>query len=182
MIRACLTMLVLFTVLTGVVYPLAITGLAQLLFPWQAGGSLIVEGGKVKGSELLGQWFTEPQYFWPRLSATATAPYNAASSSGSNYGPHHPDLQKAMRERTVALQAGRTGMPPIDLITASGSGLDPHISPEAAEYQATRVAAARHWPVERAKQRIAARTEGRQWGWLGEPRVNVVLLNRDLDR
>ena len=185
MLRASLCMLVMFTVLTGVIYPLAMTGLAKSLFPAQAAGSLITEGGKLRGSTLIGQAFAEPKYFWSRLSATGPFPYNAGSSSGSNYGPRNPDLKKATEARRAALAAvdpGNSALPPIDLLTASGSGLDPHVSPEAAEYQAARVARVRGLAVERVRQLIAAHTEGRQWGFLGEATVNVVALNRALDR
>lgn len=185
MLRAAFTMLLLFTALTGVIYPLIVTGLAKGLFPAQAGGSLIYDSGKVRGSVLIGQSFDEPKYFWPRLSATGPFPYNAASSSGSNYGPGNPDLKKAIAARREALLAAHPGnplSPPIDLLTASASGLDPHLSPEAAAYQAARVARARQIPVERVKELIAAHTEGRQLGFLGEPTVNVLMLNRALDR
>ncbi len=185
MIRAAFTMLLTLTVVTGILYPLAITGIAKVLFPAQAAGSLIVEGGKVKGSELIGQSFEEPKYFWSRLSATGPFPYNAASSSGSNYGPHNADLKKATGARRAALQAAdpqNQTSPPIDLITASASGLDPHISPEAAAYQAARVARVRNLPIEKINQLIGAHTTGRPLGFLGEPTVNVLMLNRALDR
>ena len=185
MIRASITMLLALTVLTGCIYPLAVTVIAKVLFPAQAAGSLIVEGGKVKGSTLIGQSFEEPQYFWSRLSATGPFPYNAASSSGSNYGPNNPDLMKAMAARRAALEAadpGNHAVPPIDLLTASASGLDPHISPEAAAYQASRVARVRNMPLAKVNQLIAEYTAGRQLGFLGEPTVNVVALNHALDR
>ena len=185
MIRASLTMLLTLTVLTGCLYPLAVTVIAKVLFPAQAAGSLIVEGGKVKGSTLIGQSFDEPRYFWSRLSATGPFPYNAASSSGSNYGPHNPDLKKAMAARRAALEAadpGHQAVPPIDLLMASASGLDPHISPEAAAYQASRVARVRNLPLAKVNQLIAEHTTGRQLGFLGEPTVNVVTLNHALDR
>ncbi len=177
MMRASLSFLLTLTVVTGLVYPLVVTGLAQMLFPHQARGSLIVDAGKVKGSELIGQNFEDPKYFWPRLSATGPFPYNAASSSGSNYGPHHPDLKKAMDGRRALL-----GNAPIDLLTSSGSGLDPDISPAAAQWQAERVAHARHLPLAAVQKLVAQHTQGRQFGVFGEPRVNVLLLNRALDR
>lgn len=183
MIRATLTMFLTLTVLTGVIYPLAVTGIAKLVFPAQAAGSLIVENGKVRGSSLIGQSFEDPKYFWSRLSATSPEPYNPASSSGSNYGPHHPDRKKAMEARRAALQALDPGNPPpIDLLTASASGLDPHITPAAAAYQAARVARVRNLSLDRVYQLIAEHSTGRAWGILGEPAVNVVQLNRALDR
>jgi K+-transporting ATPase ATPase C chain len=172
------------TVLTGLIYPLAITGIAQLIFPKQANGSRIVRGGRVVGSEHIGQQFEGPRYFWPRLSATSPAPYNAASSSGSNFGPLNDDLKKAMDGRRAALVAadpGNTAPIPIDLLTASGSGLDPHISPEAAQYQAARVARARGLAPETVVALIEKHTSRRQFGILGQPAVNVLLLNLDLD-
>jgi len=178
-------MVLVLTALTGFVYPLALTGLAKLVFPRQATGSLIVRDGKVDGSELIGRHFDDPRYFWPRPSATSPTPYNAASSSGSNLGPSNPDLKKAMDDRRSALQsadpANRPNVP-ADLLTASGSGLDPHISPEGAMYQVARVAQRRGVAVERVEELVRRRIEGRQWGFLGDPVVNVVLLNADLDR
>lgn len=185
MIRAALTMLLTLTVLTGVLYPLAMTGVAQVLFPAQAAGSVIRQDGRVRGSVLIGQSYEDPKYFWSRLSATGPFPYNASSSSGSNYGPNHPDLQKAISARRAALQSADAGNPavaPLDLVTASASGLDPHISPEAAAYQAARIARLRLIPVEQVQKLIAEHTQGRQWGLLGEPVVNVQMLNRALDR
>ena len=182
--RPALIMLTALTVLTGVLYPLAITGLAQLAFPHQARGSLIEAGGRVVGSELIGQWFEDPKYFWPRLSATSHKPYNAASSSGSNYGPLNPDLRKATAGRVEQLRKsdpGNTGPIPADLITASASGLDPHISPDAAVWQAARVARSRGLEHARIAALIAEVAEGRQFGFLGEPRVNVLRLNLRLD-
>jgi K+-transporting ATPase ATPase C chain len=184
MIRTSLLMVLLFTAITGLLYPLAMTGLAELLFPDQARGSLILDGGRVSGSRLLGQQFDDPKYFWPRPSATSPVPYNAASSSGSNYGPLSPELRKAMETRREILRKAdpdnHTGIP-VDLLTSSGSGLDPHISPAAAEYQASRVARIRGFDIGTVRALIAANTAGRQWGFLGEPVVNVVSLNRALD-
>jgi K+-transporting ATPase ATPase C chain len=180
---ALMTFLVL-TVLTGLVYPLTVTGLAQFLFPHQANGSLIVRDGKVVGSELIGQYFDEPRYFWGRPSATSPFPYNAASSAGSNLGPTNPALAEAVKARIAALKAANPGNDrpiPVDLVTASGSGLDPHISPASAAYQARRVARARSLPEDFVRQLVRQHTEGRQLGFLGEPRVNVLLLNRALD-
>ncbi len=173
------------TLLLGVVYPLAITGLAQALFPRQANGSLIVEGGRVVGSHLIGQPFDDPKYFWGRLSATSPFPYNAASSGGSNLGPTNQALIDAARQRQAALWAvdpGNAAPIPVDLVTASGSGLDPDISVAAALYQAARVARVRQMPEEAVLRLIQRHTEGRQFGVLGEPRVNVLELNLDLDR
>ena len=173
------------TILLGVLYPLAITGLAQVLFPRQANGSLIVEGGRVAGSHLIGQPFDDPKYFWGRLSATSPFPYNAASSSGSNLAPTNQALIDAVKQRVTALRnvdRGNAAPIPVDLITASGSGLDPHISVAAALYQAPRVARVRRMPEESVRRLIARHTEGRQFGILGEPRVNVLELNLDLDR
>lgn len=183
-IRPALTMLLLLTVLTGLVYPLAVTGLAQLLFPDQANGSLIVREGKVIGSRLIGQHFDKPEYFWSRPSATAPFPYNAAASGGSNLGPTNPVLIEAVNARVAALRAADPGsdLPiPVDLVTASGSGLDPHISPAAAQYQAKRVARARSLDESTVQTLVAQHTEGRQFGLLGERRVNVLQLNLALD-
>jgi K+-transporting ATPase ATPase C chain len=193
-VRAAVVSLVLLTVLTGVVYPAVVTGIAQIVFPQQANGSVIVHGGKVVGSRLLGQPFDDPRYFWGRLSATAPVPYTAfnleksGGSSGSNLGPLNPALIDAVKARLQALkdadsQVSVTSAPavPVDLVTASGSGLDPHISPAAASFQAPRVAKARGLPIERVQELIARRTEGRQLGVLGEPRVNVLELNLDVD-
>ena len=173
------------TILTGVLYPLALTGVAQVLFPRQANGSLIVEHGRLAGSHLIGQPFDDPKFFWGRLSATSPFPYNAASSSGSNMAPTNQALIDAVRQRQAALRAvdpGNQAPIPVDLVTASGSGLDPHISVAAALYQAPRVARVRKIPVEAVRQLIQRHTEGRQFGILGEPRVNVLELNLDLER
>ncbi len=189
-LRPAFLMLLILTVITGVIYPLAVTGIAQVAFPHQANGSLIVINGKTYGSELIGQQFSDPKYFWGRLSATGDFPYNAfnaqtlTGSSGSNYGPLNPALTKAVQARIDALKAadpGNTAPIPVDLVTASGSGLDPHISVAAALYQVHRVAAARGLDEAQVKSLVEKYTEGRQFGILGEPRVNVLLLNLALD-
>jgi K+-transporting ATPase ATPase C chain len=183
-IRPAVTMLLILTVLTGLAYPLAVTGLAQLLFPHQANGSLILRDGKVIGSKLIGQYFDKPEYFWGRPSATAPFPYNAAASGGSNLGPTNPALIEAVKARVAALRAadpGNESPVPVDLVTASGSGLDPHISPAAAFYQVKRVARARDVDEDRLKGLIDRYTEGRRFGLLGERRVNVLQLNLALD-
>jgi K+-transporting ATPase ATPase C chain len=176
--------LLLLTVITGVAYPLLVTGIAQLLFPEQATGTLIVLDGKAVGSSLIGQPFDDPRYFWGRLSATAPFAYNAGASSGSNLGPMTPALSKAVQDRVAALHAADPGNPqaiPVDLVTASGSGLDPHISPAAALYQVRRVARARGLDEAAVRQLVERHVEGRQFGLLGEPRVNVLALNLALD-
>src|SRR5258708_2023097 len=184
--RAAFVGVVLFTLILGVVYPLAVTGVAQVLFPRQANGSLIKEDDKVVGSSLIGQAFEDPKYFWGRPSATNPGPpYDASSSTGSNLGPTNPDLAKAIQERVSALKEAdpdNTAPIPVDLVTASGSGLDPHISIAAAEYQSGRVARIRGLPLERVRKLIAEHTEQRTFGLLGEPRVNVLELNRALDK
>lgn len=182
--RQSLVMLLLMTVITGVAYPLMATGLGRLLFPHQADGSLIERDGKPVGSALIGQSFTEPKYFWGRPSATSPQPYNAGSSSGSNLGPTNPALVDAVKQRITALHAAdpaNTAPVPVDLVTASGSGLDPQISPAAAQYQVPRVARLRGLDVAKVQALVAQRTEGRQFGVLGEPRVNVLELNLALD-
>ncbi len=186
-LRTALLATLIFTVLTGIAYPLAVTGLAQVLFPHQANGSLIeVEGpsGKrIVGSELIGQPFAGERYFWSRPSATAPA-YNGAASSGSNLGPTNPDYLKAVAERVARLRAahpGEAGPVPADLATASASGLDPHITPAAAFYQVGRVAAARGLDPAAVRRLVERHVEGRQLGFLGEPRVNVLELNLALD-
>ncbi|MDE2278329.1 MAG: potassium-transporting ATPase subunit KdpC [Xanthomonadaceae bacterium] len=184
LVRQSLLMLVLLTVLTGVAYPLVVTGLAQALFHRQANGSLVVKDGKAVGSTLIGQQFSDPKYFWGRLSATTPNPYNGGSSSGSNLGPTNPALTEAAKQRIAALRAvdpGNTAPVPVDLVTASASGLDPEISPAAAQYQVARVARLRGLPVARVAALVAAHTRGRQLGVLGEPRVNVLQLNLALD-
>jgi K+-transporting ATPase ATPase C chain len=178
-------MLLVFTLLTGVIYPLAVTGIVQVAFPSQANGSLIEHNGKLLGSSLIGQPFSDPKYFWSRPSATGPTPYNAGASSGSNQGPLNPAFHEAVALRIEALctaDPGNARPLPVDLVTASGSGLDPHISPAAAEYQLARVAKARGVREEKVKELLAAHTEGRTFGLLGEPRVNVLELNLALDR
>lgn len=172
------------TFLTGVVYPLVVTGIAQVVFPHQANGSLLRDGEQAVGSELIGQSFTKPEYFWGRGSATSPVPYNAASSSGSNFGPLHPALKESVEARIKALVAGgaKPEQIPVELVTASGSGLDPHISPAAAEFQISRVSASRRLPEEQVRKLVQRHTAHRQFGLLGEHRVNVLLLNRELDQ
>ena len=185
LIRPAVTLFVLLSVITGLIFPLLVTGIGQALFPKQAAGSLIERDGKLIGSRLIGQNFTDPQYFWGRPSATAPQPYNAAASGGSNFGPLNPALKDAVDARVQALRAadpGNTQPIPVDLVTASASGLDPHISPAAAEYQIARVAQARGLAPEIVRKLVAAWTEDRQWGIFGEPRVNVLELNLALDR
>ena len=184
-LRPALILLVVLTVVTGVIYPVIVTVVAQVVFPHQANGSLIVKDGKVVGSALIGQPFDDPKYFWGRPSATSPFPYNAASSSGSNLSPTNPALVKSVQERVDALRAadpGNTAPVPVDLVTASGSGLDPHISPAAALYQVSRVAKARKLDPAIVRDLVERHTEGRQLGFLGEPRVNVLALNLALDR
>ena len=181
LLRPAITLLALLTVITGVIYPLTVTGLAQVFFPHQANGSLIVMNGKTYGSELIGQQFDAPKYFWGRPSA---AGYNAAASSGSNLGPMNPSLEEVVQARMDALQAAdpNNSLPiPVDLVTASASGLDPHISVAAALYQVSRVAAARGLSEAEVNSLIEKYTEGRQFGIFGEPRVNVLSLNLALD-
>jgi K+-transporting ATPase ATPase C chain len=184
LLKPALLSLLLLTLITGGVYPALVTGLAQLLFPRQANGSLIVRDGQTVGSELIGQPFADPAYFWGRPSATGPFPYNAAASSGSNLGPTNPALLEAVKGRIEALRQVDPANPapiPADLVTASASGLDPHISPAAAFYQVARVAKARGLAAEQVKSLVAEYSEGRQWGFLGEPRVNVLKLNLALE-
>jgi potassium-transporting ATPase KdpC subunit len=184
LLRQSFVLLLLMTVITGVLYPLAATGLAQLIFPQQASGSLIVRNGKPVGSVLIGQSFTDPKYFWGRPSATAPNAYNAGASSGSNLGPTNPALTEVVKQRIAALRAadpGNQALVPVDLVTASGSGLDPEISPAAAQYQLARVARVRGLDPARVQALVNACTRGRQFGLLGEPRVNVLQLNLVLD-
>jgi potassium-transporting ATPase KdpC subunit len=183
-IMPALRMLAVLSVLTGVVYPLVMTGIAQLAFPRAANGSLIVVDGKTLGSELIGQPFDDPKYFWSRPSATSPQPYNGAASGGSNQGARNPALADAVKDRIKALRDAdhdNAAPVPVDLVTASGSGLDPHISVAAAHYQLGRVAKARGVPQGNVQRLIDANTEGRTLGILGEPRVNVLRLNLALD-
>jgi potassium-transporting ATPase KdpC subunit len=183
-IKPALFMLLFFTVLTGMAYPLLVTFGAQILFPVQANGSLIVSGKQQLGSELIGQAFTRPDYFWGRPSATSPSAYNAAASSGSNLGPSNPNLRELVQQRSKALREldpSNAQPVPVDLVTASASGLDPHISPAAALFQSSRVASARHLPLDKIEALVTQCTEARQFGVLGEPRVNVLRLNLALD-
>lgn len=185
LIRPAVLLLLFFTLLTGVLYPLAVTGISQLIFPRQANGSLLIQGRQVAGSSLIGQAFDDPKYFWGRLSATGPFPYNAAASSGSNYGPTNPALLDAVKARIAALKAAdpSNSQPiPVDLVTASGSGLDPHISIAAALYQVPRVARLRDLNEGTVRALVDRYTQGRQLGFLGEPRVNVLELNLALDQ
>jgi K+-transporting ATPase ATPase C chain len=177
-------MLVALTLITGVAYPLLVTGIAQAVFPRQANGSIVLRDGKAVGSALIGQPFSDPKYFWSRPSATAPMPYNAGASSGSNQGPLNPALAEAVKSRIDALRAAdpdNKAPVPVDLVTASASGLDPHISIAAANYQAARVAKARGMPVDRVSALIDHHTARRLLGILGEPAVNVLALNLALD-
>jgi potassium-transporting ATPase KdpC subunit len=183
-LRPALAALVTFTLITGLIYPLLVTGIAQAVFPRQANGSLIARNGAVIGSTLIGQPFDDPRYFWGRLSATSRVPYNASASSGSNYGPLNPNLVAKAQARIAALQAAdptNTTPIPVDLVTASGSGLDPQISPAAAEYQVARVAAARGMRAEDVRALVAEHKHSRTFGLLGEARVTVLDLNLALD-
>ncbi len=183
-LRPAVMLLLFFTILTGLLYPLLVTGLAQLFFPAQANGSLILKDGKPVGSSLIGQPFSDPRYFWSRVSATSPIPYNAASSTGSNYGPLNPALSQEVKQRIDSLKAVDSldnGPIPVDLVTSSGSGLDPNISIAAALYQVDRVARARHMNPGSVQQLVSRFTTGRQISFLGEPRVNVLELNLALD-
>jgi K+-transporting ATPase ATPase C chain len=184
-LKPALLMLLIWTAITGVAYPFALTGLAQLLFSHQANGSLITDSqGKPFGSELIGQSFSDPKHFWGRPSATSPYPYHAGASSGSNLGPTNPALAESVKTRILALKEadpGNTLPIPVDLVTASGSGLDPHISPAAAEYQINRIAKARNLAIGKVQALVSQHTEQRQWWVLGEPRVSVLQLNLALD-
>jgi K+-transporting ATPase ATPase C chain len=185
LVRQAIVLLLLLTTITGLAYPFAVTGIAQLVFPHQANGSLIHRDGKPTGSALIGQSFTDPEYFWGRPSATTPQPYNGTASGGSNLGPSNPALRDAVKQRIAALRAadpGNNAPVPVDLVTASGSGLDPDISPAAALYQSNRVAHARGLPPDEVRALVARYTRGRQFFVLGEPRVNVLELNLALDR
>jgi K+-transporting ATPase ATPase C chain len=184
LIRPAVSLFVVLSIATGIAYPLLTTAIVTPLFPAQAGGSLVLEGGKAVGSKLIGQNFTDPGHFWGRPSATSPQPYNGAASGGSNLGPLNPALVDAVKGRIAALKAAdpAAAQPfPADLVTASASGLDPDISPEAARYQVARIAKARNLPAQALDALIADHAEGRQWGVFGEPRVNVLALNLALD-
>jgi K+-transporting ATPase ATPase C chain len=184
-LRSAVVIFVLLTLLTGVAYPLLVTAIAQTVFPHQANGSIVMRDGKPVGSELIGQPFDDPRYFWGRPSPTGPVPYNGAASTGSNLGPTNPAHLDAVRDRVEAIRQAhpdQNGPVPGDLVTTSGSGLDPHISPAAAEYQVSRVAGARSLSADQVRQLVAAHTAGRTLGVLGEPRVNVLALNLALDR
>lgn len=183
-LRPAIVALVALSLVTGVAYPLLVTAIAQVAFPAEANGSLIERDGKTLGSRLVGQPFSDPKYFWSRPSATAPVPYNAGASSGSNQGPVSPALADVVKARLAALRAAdpeQTRPVPVDLVTASGSGLDPHISPAAADYQVPRVARVRGVSEEKLRALVAEHTEDRQLGILGEPRVNVLTLNLALE-
>ena len=184
-LKPAFVMLLALTALTGILYPLLVTGIAQGLFPDAANGSLIEQNGKLAGSALIGQHFSDPKYFWGRPSATSPIPYNAATSSGSNLGPLNPALEAAVQARIAALKAAdpsQTESIPVDLVTASASGLDPHISPAAAAWQAPRIARLRGLPLDVVGGLVAQHTQGRQLGVLGEARVNVLQLNQAMDK
>ena len=184
LLRPAITLFVLLSVITGIVYPLVVTGIAKAIFPGDAAGSLIVKNGKPVGSSLIGQNFTDPKYFWGRPSATSPQPYNGTASGGSNLGPLNPALVDAVKGRIAVLKAADPDKRltiPADLVEASASGLDPDISPAAAAYQVERVARARGLKAEAVAALVAKYTEGRQWGLFGEPRVNVLELNLALD-
>jgi K+-transporting ATPase ATPase C chain len=183
-LRPALVLFTVLTVLTGVVYPLVTTGVAQSLFASQAGGSIILRDGKPVGSNLIGQNFSDPKHFWGRPSATSPMAYNATASSGSNQGPLNPALTDAVKGRVEALRAadpGNTAAVPVDLVTASASGLDPHISPAAARYQVARVAKARGLPTDKVQSLVEQETEKPLFGFLGESQVNVLQLNLALE-
>ena len=184
LLRPAFTLFVLLSAITGIVYPMAVTGIAQAVLPESANGSLILKGGKPIGSKLIGQNFVDPGHFWGRPSATSPQPYNGTASGGSNQGPLNPALVDAVKGRIDALKAADPDnkLPiPADLVTASGSGLDPHISPASARYQVARIAKARKLPASTVEALVEKYTEDRQWGIFGEPRVNVLALNLALD-
>jgi K+-transporting ATPase ATPase C chain len=183
-IRPCLVLFALLTLLTGVIYPALITVVAQVVFNEQANGSVVIRDGKALGSSLIGQSFDDPKYFWGRPSATGPQGYNSAASSGSNLGPTNPALLDAIKGRVEAIHAAHPDQKssvPVDLVTASGSGLDPHVSPAAAEFQVARVAKMRGLSEDKVREAVTRHTEGRTLGVLGEPRVNVLQLNLSLD-
>ncbi len=183
-LRTTLVSFALLSIILGLIYPLVVTGVAQVVFPYQANGSVMAANGRPTGSALIGQPFDDPKYFWGRLSATSPFPYNSAASSGSNYGPMNPAYLQAVQARIDALKAadpGNAAPIPVDLVTASGSGLDPQISVAAALYQVPRVARIRHMSEEAVRRLVAQYTENRQLGFLGEPRVDVLQLNLALD-
>ncbi len=182
-LRPALVIFLLLTVLTGLLYPGVVTIIGRLAFPDQATGSVVTRSGVTVGSRLLGQQFSEPRYFWGRPSATGPQPFNGAASSGSNLAATNPALEQSVRERVAALRTAGSGpgAVPVDLVTASGSGLDPHVSPAAAEYQVARVARERGIPESEVRRLVSAATQGRTFGILGEPRVNVLELNLALD-
>jgi len=185
LLRPALSLFMALSLITGIAYPMLTTAVSLLVFPHQAAGSLITRDSRVIGSSLIGQNFSDPKYFWGRLSATSPQPYNASASSGSNLGPLNPALQDAVKARITALHAAdadNMAAVPVDLVTASGSGLDPHISPAAAEYQLHRVASARGLDTRVVHEQIVQHTESRQWELFGEPRVNVLELNLALDK
>ena len=184
LLRPAISLFIVLSVITGIAYPLVVTGISKVVFPTAANGSLIVKDGNLIGSELIGQNFSDPGHFWGRPSATSPQPYNAQASGGSNQGPLNPALVDAVKGRIDALKAAdpENRLPiPADLVTASGSGLDPHISPAAAAYQVDRVAKAHKLDPTKLAELVAKHTEGRQWGLFGEPRVNVLNLNLALD-
>jgi potassium-transporting ATPase KdpC subunit len=184
MLRPLLVLFGLLTFMTGIIYPLAVTGIGRLAFPRQVSGSLVMRDGKAVGSELIGQSFQDPKYFWGRVSATSPMPNNGVASGGSNFGPTNTALLDAVNARIQALKVADPDNPlpvPVDLVTASGSGLDPHISPAAALYQVQRIARERHMDVDRVSRLVSAHVEPPQWGIFGEARVNVLSLNLALE-